>query len=310
MSALEGAPAGTPAGAPRSAPWGIYAGNVAATMMWSAVFIVGSLAVDSTDPIVVAAQRFLVAGIAFAVVFSVQGSWVWPSWRVLGLVAAGAAFGIFIYNIGFFIGLERSTASRGVLIVATMPAWAILFDALLAWRVPPARQIIGVVLSFGGVGVLFGDALVSGARLNSGDVGFIIAPISWVVYSVFLRNTKGEIPMFVATGYSVIIGGLFLAAFTMVTGRPGAISATLFHLDILYMAIFGTVVGFGLWFKGIATIGTARTSIFVNLVPIWGLALAALVLGEAIDLRVMASLVLVVAGVVIVQTAAERPGSR
>ena len=295
-------------GSPRSAPWGIYAGNVAATVMWSVVFIVASLAVDTTDPVVVAAQRFLIAGMAFVLVFTVSRTWVLPSRRALWLVAAAAAFGIFIYNIGFFIGLERSTATRGVLIVATMPAWAILFDALLAWRLPPARQIIGVVLSFAGVGVLFGDALVDGAGLNSGDIGFIIAPISWAIYSVFLRNTKGEIPIFVATGYSVIIGGILLAVFAVATGRPGTFSAGLVGLDVLYMGIFGTVVGFGLWFKGIATIGTARTSIFVNLVPIWGLALAAVVLGETIDLRVMAALVLVVAGVVIVQTAtADQP---
>lgn len=311
MSALDGTGTdgtGTQrgAGAPQSAPWGIYAGNVVTTMMWSVAFVVGALAVDTTDPIVVAAQRFVVAGIGFAVVFTVTRSWTIPSKQVLALIVSGAAFGIFIYNIGFFIGLERSTTTRGVLIVATMPAWAILLDALLAWRLPPARQILGVVLSFVGVGVLLGGAVLDGARLNSGDVGFIIAPISWVVYSVFLRKTGGQIPMFVATGYSVMLGSALLVLFTILTGRPGAISLDLLNLDILYMGIFATLVGFGLWFKGIATIGTARTSVFVNLVPIWGVGLAAAVLGENINLQVIAALVLVIAGVVIVQTSGEQ----
>lgn len=278
---------------------GIYAGIVAATLLWSGAFIIGALAVDLADPIVVAAQRYVVAAAAFAVALTVLRAWTIPTWPVAGLIGLGAVFGVLIYNIGFFIGLEQSTVTRGTLIVATMPAWVILIDAALAWRAPPKQQVAGVALSFVGVAVLFWDG--GGLGFNRGDLGFVVAPISWAIYSVFVRRTVADIPVFVATGYTVILGGAMLLAFTWITGRPGALSTRLFDMDILYLGVVATVVAFALWFKGIAVIGTARTSIFVNLVPIWGLVLAAVVLGEVINARILAALALVLAGVVIVQ---------
>ncbi len=280
--------------------WGVYGGNVAATLMWSAAFIFGALAIKGADPIVVAAQRYVVAAIGFAVVLTAMRAWVMPSRRVAKLICVGAGIGVPIYNIGFFTGLELSTVARGTLIVATLPAWTILIDAVLTRRLPPGAQVAGVALSFAGVSVLFwgGDA----ARFNRGDLGFMVAPISWTIYSVFLRKAAAEIPVFVATGYSVIVGGGMLLALTWLTGRPGAISARLWDTDILYLGIVGTLVAFALWFRGIAMIGAARTSIFINLVPIWGLILATLVLGEVITGRILVALALVLAGVVIVQT--------
>jgi drug/metabolite transporter (DMT)-like permease len=66
---------------------------------------------------------------------------------------------------------------------------------------------------------------------------------------------------------------------------------------ILYLAFFGTVLGFLWYYEGIQAVGPSRASVFINLVPVSGVFLGWLILGEAVNFSLLAGAALVVGGV-------------
>jgi drug/metabolite transporter (DMT)-like permease len=66
---------------------------------------------------------------------------------------------------------------------------------------------------------------------------------------------------------------------------------------ILYLAFFGTALGFDWYYQGIREIGLSRASVFINLVPVSGVFLGWLLLGEAVNFSLLAGAALVIGGV-------------
>jgi drug/metabolite transporter (DMT)-like permease len=79
-------------------------------------------------------------------------------------------------------------------------------------------------------------------------------------------------------------------------GRIGAFNF-IDWTSLLYLAFFGTVIGFFWHYEGIAAIGAARASVFINLVPVSGVFLGWLLLREPVNLSIIAGALLVVGGV-------------
>lgn len=106
-----------------------------------------------------------------------------------------------------------------------------------------------------------------------------------------------------ATAYASIIGTILLLPVAAAAGLGDNLRATAppDWIGILYMAMFGTVVAFVLWYRGVAALGPSRTSIFLNLVPVWGVTFAALFLGQSITPVQLGGMVAILAGVRVVQ---------
>ena len=66
---------------------------------------------------------------------------------------------------------------------------------------------------------------------------------------------------------------------------------------MLQLALLGTVVGFVWWYEGVEMLGASRAAVFVNLVPLFGVLLSALILSESLEVSQLAGGILVVFGV-------------
>jgi len=126
-----------------------------------------------------------------------------------------------------------------------------------------------------------------------------------VAYSLIGKALMAELSPLASVTYSSAVGALcllipaFLAGFT----RDVSQYSTSSWVGILYLAIFGTVLGFRWYYEGIQAIGPSRASIFINFVPISAIVLAFLALREPITLSLGAGAVLVSLGVYLTNTA-------
>jgi drug/metabolite transporter (DMT)-like permease len=284
---------------------------VTTTFFWGGTFVAGKWAVREAPPLFVALLRFAIAtAVLLALVAwkrrfdrgfrrqsTPQGMAQWAAVLALGLT------GVFLYNYLFLKGLSLTTATNGSLIVALNPLLTALLSAL--WLKERIRmvQIGGLLFALAGVGVVVTDGSLEtllSLSFNRGDLLLLGAPLAWAVYTTLGRKVLAFLPPLAATTYAALFGTLLLLPAAALEG-PFARAASglgLFGwLAVLQLALLGTVVGFVWWYEGVAELGAARAAVFVNLVPIFGVLLAALILSEPLGPAKAAGGILVVGGV-------------
>jgi drug/metabolite transporter (DMT)-like permease len=233
--------------------------------------------------------------------------------QLTGLFSLGLT-GVFLYNAVFFTGLKLTSAGNGALIVAINPLVTAILSALWLRERVSAGQAAGLLLSLLGVSVVISRGsleLFSTLAFNRGDLIMLGAPLCWALYSILGKKMLRSFTPLAATAYAACFGALLLVPAALLEhaalGGPLPGFSWLGWLAVLQLALLGTVVGFVWWYEGVQAIGTARAAAFVNLVPLFGTVLAALVLGE----RIMAAQIwggfLVVVGVYWGSRQAARP---
>jgi len=271
----------------------VYLKLVLTTFFWGGTFVAARFAVGEAPPFFAASCRFIIAS-AFLIPLAAwqsrkdgRGFPVPANLRQLaGLFSLGLT-GVFLYNAVFFTGLKLTTASNGALIVAINPLLTAVLSALwLRERVSPG-QAAGLLLSLFGVALVIARGsleIITSLSFNRGDLIMPFAPLCWALYSILGKKVLANFTPLAATAYASCFGAALLVPAALLehsaTGGPMPEFSWLGWLAILQLALLGTVVGFVWWYEGVQKIGTARAAAFVNLVPLFGALLAALILGE------------------------------
>jgi drug/metabolite transporter (DMT)-like permease len=286
-----------------------YLKLVLTTFFWGGTFVAGKWAVGEAPPFFVATLRFAIASIVLWALVAWQGRGAGERFPLpesgvqwAGLFSLGLT-GVFLYNFAFLVGLSRTSAVNGSLIVAFNP---LLTAVLSAWwlkeRVSPF-QAAGLLLALLGVGIVVTRGSIEVVRalsFNHGDILMLGGPIAWALYTITGKKVLRTFPPLVATAYASLFGTLLLLPAAALEGSllSGVYRLTAYGwISVLQLALLGTVVGFVWWYDGVAELGAARASVFVNLVPIFGVLLSALILSEKLNMSQLAGGIVVGAGV-------------
>lgn len=202
-----------------------------------------------------------------------------------------------------YLALLYTTATHGTLIYTASPAIVVLIQALIARRPLPLAQTIGVLFAIGGVFVIVleGNPIaIFSHQFNIGDLMFVFAAIAWAFYSLLLKDTTLQtIPTLTLFFMIALAGTLMLLPCMLIELAPGdGFPVTLrAWASIAGIVIFASVLSFSAYQHGIKTVGPAITSIFLYLLPCYGIVLAALFLGERIFAYHGVGLLLVLVGI-------------
>ncbi|MGF1516409.1 MAG: DMT family transporter [Nodosilinea sp.] len=282
----------------------IYLKLLITMALWGGTFIAGRLVVQDLGPFTAAFCRFAVASFSLVLLtYAVEGALPWPPrklWLPIGLLGLT---GIFAYNVFFFSGLRTVEAGRAALIIALNPV-AIALGAALFFKDPLGRRrLLGIGLSLLGAAVVISDG--DPVRLLQGEVGLgelmlLGCVVSWMSYSLLGKVVMAELSPFATTTYACITGAVLLLGPALGEGLGNAILAATPTTwgSILYLGILGSAVGFSWYYDGLRQLGPARAGVFINLVPVFAIALAALFLQETPTSSLVLGGALVIAGVV------------
>ena len=281
-----------------------YVKLVTAMAMWGGTWIAGRvIAQELTAPLAVASLRFVVAGLAIAGVMLAAGDGI-PlpqGGREWGLVWALGFFGIFLYGLCFFFGLQRIPAGRGALVVALNPVVIVLLAWLLGKERMSRRKALGSAVALAGCLTVIGNgdplALLQGT-VGVGEWLIVGCVLSWTAYTFIGWRATGLFSAQATTLYASATGALLLGAVALVHGDvdPAAWSWRVWAA-MLFLAIFGTAIAYTWFTEAVQRLGASRASIFINLVPVFAVLQAAVLLDERLSLAVLAGGALVVAGV-------------
>lgn len=280
------------------------------TFFWGGTFVAARYAVKEAPPFFAASCRFAAASAILLPLARRQSMKEGRPFPVpadlrqfLGLLSLGLT-GVFLYNAVFFTGLKFTSASSGALIVAINPLLTAVLSALWLRERVGAWQASGLLLSLFGVALVISHgslSVVTSFAFNRGDLIMLGAPLCWALYSILGKKMLASFTPLAATAYAALTGASLLIPAALLEhralGGPVPHFSWLGWLAILQLALLGTVVGFVWWYQGVQQIGTARAAAFVNLVPVFGALLAALILGERLAAPQVAGGLLVILGV-------------
>lgn len=216
----------------------------------------------------------------------------------LGLLGIGVV-GHFFYQYLFISGLAQTSVANSSLMLAATPVVIALLSAVLGQdRVSPLHWL-GAALSLSGIYVVVGH----GAGLDSGslrgDLTMFAAVFCWAAFTIGARPLMTRHSPVGVTGVSMAIGTvLYVAALTphLLQVRWTGISAGTWGA-LVYSALFALCVSYTIWYAAVREIGSARTSVYSNLVPVVALLTAVVFLGEPLGLTKSAGAAMVLVGV-------------
>ena len=279
-------------------------------LLWSSAFIATKVGVAHAPPLTLLSARFLAAAALLAPL-----TWVrrlaWPR----GARAWGrlAVFGLF--NAGLYLGcsyeaLRHLSAGMGSLIAATNPLLlALLAPRLLGERLT-GQRLAGVVLGFGGVAYVMTARLGAVGKADT-PLGFVLAVAGVVCLvgatALYKRRPPPEHPLIVNT-VQLGAAGLALLPLALLFEHPERT-----HLDaplawsFLYLVFVISILASLLWFWLLERGEASVVSAYYFLTPIFGLILAAVLLGEPISARDIIGLAAVATGIALINRTTVSP---
>jgi drug/metabolite transporter (DMT)-like permease len=286
---------------------------VYAMLFWSGNAIVGRAVNQEIPAITLSFWRW---AIAFALLLPFTARTIrrrWPviarHWRLLLLYCL---LGLVGCNVLTYTALHYTTAVNSSLINSATPIFVMCFSYLLFRdRIQP-RQMVGVLVSLGGV-----VAIVSGGRLgslgalgvNRGDLMMLASIGLWSAYTVLLRRRPEGLPPMAFLAVLMGLGTLIELPFYLLERAYGApVEATPANLlAMLYVAVFPAIIALQFWNRAVAQLGANRAGPFVHLMPVFGTGLAVLFLGERFGWHHALGVALIFAGVYLASLKRARP---
>ena len=264
---------------------------------------------DTASRIMLAGARFMIAGvmtIAFGSVLAkrplVPKRTSWPKVAILALVQTVGQYYF------FFMALANTSGVRGSIINASGNFIAILFAAyIFRFEKMTVRKLLGCLVGFAGIVMILGgvQALMAGGAVTlAGEGAMLIADFFYAASGCLIKIFSRDENPVTLSGWQFLIGGAILFAIGSLIGGHLVFYSSACAWNLLYMG-FISAGAYTLWGVLLKYNPVSRVSILGFINPVMGVLLSALFLGEgteAFSMRGLLSLVLVSAGIIIVNT--------
>lgn len=281
--------------------------GLAFAFMWSSAFTSARMIVAEAPPLTALAARFLLSGVVACGIALAMGQ----SWRLTrGQWRAVVIFGICqnaLYLGLNFVAMQWVEASLAAIIASSMP----LLVAALGWAVFGDKVrplgIAGLVAGMAGVALIMGSRLSGGTDLAG--VGLcLLGSLALTVATLSMRGaTGGGGNVMMVVGLQMFVGSAALAVVAaatepfVVNWSPRLVGA------FLYTTLVPGVLATWVWFLLVGRIGTVRASTFHFLNPFFGVAVAAVLLGERLGWADVVGVLVIAGGILAVQLSRQAP---
>lgn len=276
-----------------------YLATTGAVLLWSASFIATKLAYQTFSPIQLGAVRTLIAVIIFTAVriFTGDKEKLEKADRIQ--VAASGFLGLTLYFTVENLGVSMTTASNAALIVASFPAVTLLFECLLYRSKPTPGKVCGILTALAGVAVLTQITIAGSPKSFIGNMLLLGAGVVWAFYNFISRKLTRKYSAVTMTFYQMLSGTALFFPLVLAEGgewhTPNAVSLG----ALVYLSVGCSFLAFMLYNFGLRKLTASASVSLMNLVPVFGLILSVLILGETVHMLQIFGGVVVVIGVVL-----------
>lgn len=273
---------------------------------WGTTWIASKEGVSHMPALQLASIRQLIAGALYVAFFLYKGMKLprgkqW--WPILVLSVLN-----FVLSNGLSTwGVQYISAGLGSIMGAIFPLWIVVIGLFVSANRIPRQAIIGLLLGFGGVCVIFyehlEDFLIPDFRF--GLTLSLIATWTWAFATIYTKKQAEFFNPYFSLGLQMLISGFFLYALTSATGHTVSIAAIPWRswAAIAFLVVFGSLVAFIAYLYALQHLPTEQASIYAYVNPMVAVILGALLFDETITLFITGGGIVTLLGVYLVNRA-------
>ncbi len=275
--------------------------------IWGASYMFIKVGGAEIPPFTFVEGRALIAALALFLALRLRGETL-PRTRSewTPLIAMGIFNGVIPYTLITW-GETHITSSLASILTAAMPLFTVLLahfwtrDEQLTWA-----KVAGVIVGFVGVVVLFVPELRRGMQIEFwGEGAVVVAAVSYAVATLVARKFLGGVSHIVASAGQLGSAAVWMLPLSLAFDHPFSLRPSLPAVaSLLTLALLGTALAYVLYYWLIEHTGATRTALVTYLIPITGVMWGALALGESIGWEALAGLLLIIAGIGLVNRTA------
>lgn len=285
---------------------------LAVYVIWGSTYLAIAVAIQTLPIFLMAGVRFVSAGLVLYVWARRRGAKA-PTrfqWRHAAIVGAALLW----YSNGSVVWAEtRVPSGLTALLIAVVP----LCMVLLEWAMPNGRRptrltAAGLFMGLAGVGILTGPSeFAGGSRVDPlGAAALVVASFVWSAGSLYSRGAAAPDSPYLGAAMQMISGGCLHLVTGTVLGEWGSLDLAAVSpqsaLSLLYLAIFGSIIGFTAYSWLLRVTSAARVATYAYVNPVVAVFLGWLVLNEPLNQRTFAATAIIVAAVVCITRAKTR----
>jgi drug/metabolite transporter (DMT)-like permease len=274
-------------------------------LIWSSAFTSARIIVLQAPPLTISSLRFAVAGIIAITIAYLLGQRIrldrknWRAVIIFGICQNALYLGL------FFMAMTRIEASLASIIASAMPLIVGLASALFLGERLGRLGWIGLIAGFTGVAIIMGARMSDGIDLY-GIILCVIGVSALAAAALTVRATSSKGNVLMVVGLQMLVGSLALLIPALLLETPtftwtGSLFAA-FSYTVLMPGIVATII----WFLLVERIGATRASTFHFLNPFFGVAIAAMILGEQLTRTDVLGVLIVMAGIFAVQISRQK----
>jgi drug/metabolite transporter (DMT)-like permease len=273
--------------------------------LWGSSYLFIKVAVAEVPAVTLVAARLALGAAVLWGLLLVTGhraprGWrLWADYAMMGLLNGALPYSL------IFWGEQYIDSSLAALLQATMPIFTVILahflarDERLTWL-----KAAGVFLGFLGVGVLMLADLRQGLHANLlGQLAIVGSSVSYAAATIYARSRLRGQPALVSTTGQLTMGAILIVPLSLLVDRPFGLSPSLAAIGSwLALTLLGTVVAYMIYYTLIERTTATFVSTVTYIIPINGLILGALVLGEPISATLLGGLALILLGVLLARS--------
>jgi drug/metabolite transporter (DMT)-like permease len=290
-----------------------YIAWIVVCIVWGTTYLAIRVALESVPVALVGGLRFTAAGLIMIAALRLTRQPL-PSPRAWGAIAL-SGFLLLVVGNGAVVWAEQYVASGlAAVIVAMVPFWNVVVEAVRpAGERPTARTMFGLAVGFAGIVVLVWPELfteTSGGWFVAGVIALQLACAGWAVGTSFTkRNVVSPSPAATSAMQMLAAGLMFLMIATL-RGEWAQLAFTARSASaILYLVVFGSIVAFSAYVYALKHLPIATVSLYSYVNPLIAVVLGTVLLSEPFSSRTLVASALVFAGIAIVRSASDHPGT-
>lgn len=272
-------------------------------VIWGSNYSIVKSALTDIPPVAFNGLRLTIASAIFLVVLAWRSSRAPKSSKrpllrstnlwILALVGHTA------YQVLFIEALALTSAANSALIIGCTPIFVALLSAALGHERVPPRRWAGIALSAAGIYLVVGRGAGASGDSLTGDLMMIVAVLCWSAATIVARPLLARESPLVVTGYSMALGTVcyWPLAWTAMRGVTWSRVPVHAWLALFFSALFALCVAYIIWYTALQRLGSTRTAIYSNMVPVAAMVVAFLAFAEPMGAVKIAGAAAVLAGV-------------
>ncbi len=290
-------------------------GAFLAIAFWGVSFVATKAALSEVSPITLVFTRSAIGAVLLIAILGLRGEPLVPPRDTWAMLAVMGFVGVFFHQMLQAWGLTLTSAVNTGWLIGLIPIWSAVLSAIVL------RERFGPVKLLGlGLGAIGAAVVVTRGKFDTGafalpstrgDLLILASTVNWAIYTVLGTATLRRLGAKRATVGAITLGTLMLApVFIARSGwreyallTPGGWGA------LLFLGVGCSALGYLFWYAALERLEASRVAAFLYVEPLVTLAAAAVLLGEPVTLTAVVGGLIVLAGVMLVQSARSQTGT-